>query len=134
MTAESSTATIERPTDVVAPSTTAVPELMLTIFSKNDCGICRSTEQAFDKRGVPFREINVEEDTEPRAEFDGLTPIDYVKTNFGLQMPAVAITDADGWVVDKWTGGRMDKWSETVTRFAEAGLLIPEEKRQVHAR
>lgn len=134
MTAESSTATIERPTDVVAPSTPAVPELMLTIFSKNDCGICRSTEQAFDKRGVPFREINVEEDTEPRAEFDGLTPIDYVKTNFGLQMPAVAITDADGWIVDKWTGGRMDKWSETVTRFAEAGLLIPEEKRQVHAR
>jgi glutaredoxin len=129
MTAESSTATIERPTDVEVPVEAPAPELMLTIFSKNDCGICRSTEQAFEKRGVPFREINVEEDTEPRAEFDGLSPIDYVKTNFGLQMPAVAITDADGWVVDKWTGGRMDKWSETVTRFAEAGLLVPEGQR-----
>lgn len=106
------------------------PALTLTVFSKNDCSICTQTEKTFARKGVPFTEINVQEDLEPRAEFGGRTPIDHVKATFGLQMPAVVITDPDGWVVDSWTGGRMDKWSATVARFEEAGLLIPEGERQ----
>lgn len=116
----------------MAPDTaTAAPALSVTIFTKNDCHYCDSTEKQFDRKGVPYKAINVEEDTEPREEFGGMTPLEHVVTTFGRQMPAVLVADEIG-AVDSWTGGRMDKWVETANRFSEAGLLIPEDERIIH--
>jgi len=112
----------------VGADVTARPALTVTIFTKNRCSICDSTKRQFDLKGVPYHAINVEEVTEPLAELNGMTPLDYVVTNFGRQMPVVVVEDDLGWR-DWWSGGRMDKWMETIARFDEAGLLIPEHER-----
>lgn len=124
MTADgSATATIE----AQAPA----PAVSMTIFTKNDCPRCLSTERAFNRDGVPYEEINVETDLEPRDEFGGLTPVEYVKANYGLQMPVVVVTDDMGWN-DWWSGLAMNKWLETITKFRDAGLIIPENERVKH--
>jgi glutaredoxin len=106
------------------------PALTVTIFSKNDCAICVNTENTFAKKGVPFTEINVQEDLEPRAEFGGRAPLDHVVETFGRQMPVVIIHDDNGFAVDSWTGANMLKLHETIKRFEAEGLLIPEDERQ----
>jgi len=111
-----------------ATTGTATKPLSLLMFTKNQCSICDNTKRQFDLKGVPFTAINVEEDTEPRAEFGGKTPFEYVVETYGRQMPVVVISDEIG-VEDWWSGGRMDKWRETIQRFDEAGLLIPEDER-----
>lgn len=109
---------------------TAAPALTVTVFSKNDCAICVSTERTFGKKGVPFTEINVQEDLEPRDEFGGKTPMDHVIETFGRAMPVVIIRDETGFAVDSWSGANMFKLHETIKRFEAAGLLIPEDERQ----
>ncbi|WP_311245296.1 MULTISPECIES: glutaredoxin family protein [unclassified Microbacterium] len=124
MTADgSSTATLEAPAEA--------PALSMTIFSKNDCHKCVATERLFERKGVPFTEINVEEDLAPRDEFGGLTPFEYVVEKYGREMPVVVIKSEDGWVTDWWSGGRMDKWTETVQNFEAENLIIPEDERVV---
>lgn len=114
------------PETLTAP--VAAPALAVTIFTKNGCAICDRTKATFDDKGVPYIAINVEEDLEPREEFGGLTPFEHVVSKFGRSMPAVVVADDLGYE-DTWTGGRMDKWIETVNRFSDAGLLIPEAER-----
>lgn len=82
------------------------PSVTITLFSKNNCSKCKLTENQFIKANVPHRYINVEEDTEPRAEFadaDGnpRSPRDYVVAEFGTAMPAVELRQisADGSTV-----------------------------------
>lgn len=121
--AEAVTAETTTPLSPAAP-----PALTMTIFTKNQCAICDRTKTHFESKGVPFEYINVEEDTEPRAELGGVTAFEYVVTNYARQMPVVIVEDDLGWR-DWWSGGRMDKWRDTVQLFDEAGLLIPEEQR-----
>ena len=101
--------------------------LTVTVFTKNDCWRCNNVESRFDKDGVPYEEINVETDTEPREEFGGLTPFEHVVKNYGREMPVIVVED-DNWG-DWWTAIRPDKMIETKQRFADAGMLIPEEMR-----
>ncbi len=94
-------------TDIIEsqPDEIVVPEI--TIFSKNDCYQCRNVKTKLDDEGIPYTEINVEEDLEPRAEFDGKTPFDYVVSTYGRAMPVIAVDDG-GWG-EHWTGIRPDK-------------------------
>lgn len=83
----------------------------VTVFSKNDCPKCRNTEKAFDRDGIIFDEINVETDLEPRAEFDGKTPLEHVKTTLGVREMPLVIVENHLWG-DHWTGVRFDKHVE----------------------
>ncbi len=103
--------------------------LNLRIFSSTVCTYCNQAKRVFRSKGVPFEEINVELDTEPRDEFNGLTPRDYVIENYGKQMPVIIVTELDTGYEDSWVGSRPDKIIETVKRFTEADLLIPEDER-----
>jgi glutaredoxin len=108
---------------------THAPTISVTIFSKNDCANCANTEKQFTRKGVPYTEINVQEDTEPREEFGGLTPFDYVVANYGRQMPIVVVEDSDNEWGDWWTGARIDKMLATIKRFSDTDQLIPENER-----
>jgi glutaredoxin len=103
----------------------AVPTV--TVFSKNNCSICVATEAKLTERGIPFRDINVEEDTEPRAEFNNLTPFDYVVRYYGRSMPVVVV-DSGVWG-DHWTGRRFDKMFDLIQLFEKLGATIPEADR-----
>lgn len=108
--------------------TDSTDPLSLTVFSKNNCPDCESTKALLRRRGVPFTEINVEEDTEPRDEFGGLTPLEHVVKNYGRRMPTLVLED--GVFGDWWAGSRPDKLMATIKRFTEAELLIPEDERK----
>lgn len=110
-----------------AAAGTASPVPTVTVFSKNDCSICVATEAKLTERGVPFREINVQEDAEPRDEFGGRTPLEHVLENYGRSMPAVVVDD--GTEKDSWTGRRPDKLLQLIGRFEALGALIPAEER-----
>lgn len=112
----------------VAQDMTAVPTV--TVFSKNDCSICVSTEAKFIEKGIPFREINVETDTEPRAEFGNKTAFDHVVERYGRQMPVVIIQN--GTQSDHWSGRRPDKIVELTQLFESLGATIPVEERTAH--
>ena len=122
MTDNGSTATLEAPAEA--------PALSMTIFTKNDCSKCVATERHFERKGVPFREINVEDDLEPRDEFGGLTPYDYVIQKYERQMPVVVIRDDTGFATNSWTGANMFELHQTIKLFEAEGLLIPEGERQ----
>lgn len=113
-----------------ATAATAAPTLTVTVFSKDDCAICVNTENTFRKKGVPFTEINVQQDLEPRDEFGGKTPLEHVMETFGRQMPAVLVQDDLGFAVNSWTGANMFELHQTIKLFEAKGLLIPEDERQ----
>lgn len=96
---------------------------LVTVFSKNDCPDCTRTKARFTARGVPFREINVQEDSEPRAEFGNRTPLDHVKERYGMRMPTVVVDY--GTKEDHWSGPRPDKVVETGLLFERLGALVP---------
>lgn len=120
-------AELSGPAEITMPAPTVEQGLRLTVFSKNECPECTSAKRFLIKRGVPYREINVETETEPRAEFDGLTPFDYVVKTYGRKMPTMVLEDGS-WG-DWWPGARPDKLIEVVRRFKEVGLLVPEDQR-----
>lgn len=122
--------TTERPQTATEPTAADVIPTV-TIFSKNDCSICDSTKARLTARGVPFREINVQEDTAPRAEFGNKTPFEYVVERYGRSMPAVAVEG--GPESDSWTGNRPDKIVALIQRFETLGATIPVEERAAHA-
>lgn len=39
---------------------------MLTIYSKNNCPFCDRAKQLLENKGVPFTEINIENDADSR--------------------------------------------------------------------
>ncbi|KIA72692.1 hypothetical protein ANMWB30_24600 [Arthrobacter sp. MWB30] len=112
---------------------TTVPEQRVpkvTVFSKNNCSACDATKIQLIKHGIPFEEINVETDTEPRMEFGNLTPLDYVIKHYDRQMPRVVVDD-DTWG-DSWSGARYDKILELKNLFEKLGAIIPAEQRGEH--
>lgn len=124
--------TLERPQSTSeTPATDAANTVpTVTVFSKNECPYCDSTKARLTARGVPFREINVQNDTEPRAEFGGRTPLEHVMENYGRSMPAVVVTDSSG--EESWTGSRPDMTLALVQRFESLGALIPAAERGAH--
>lgn len=112
-------------TETTIQTPTSVPTV--TVFSKNDCSACDATKDKLTAAGVPFREINVEEDTEPRAEFGNETPLTHVIEKYGRSMPAVVVED-DQWG-DFWLGRRYDKLVALIHLFQKLGAIIPEEDR-----
>lgn len=122
----------EHQTTTEAAATGDAPAIpTVTIFSKNNCPYCVSTKARLTARGVPFREINVQEDTAPRAEFGGKTPMEHVVGNYGTSMPAVVIKD--GPADESWTGSRPDRTLALIQRFEAIGATIPVEERAAHA-
>ncbi|MEO3931344.1 glutaredoxin family protein [Micrococcaceae bacterium Sec7.4] len=124
--------TLERPQTInespASEAATTVPTV--TVFSKNDCSRCDAVEAKFTERGVPFREINVETDTAPRAEFGGKTPMEHVMENYGRSMPVVVVQGGAG--EDSWNGTRYDKVLPLIQRFEALGALIPTAERAAH--
>jgi glutaredoxin len=127
--------TIERPQTTtnttaapVAAAETSIPTV--TVFSKNDCSICDAVEAKFTERGIPFREINVQTDTEPRAEFGNKTPFDFVVERYGRSMPVVVVED--GPRSDSWSSRRPDKVLALIQHFEAIGATIPVEERAAH--
>jgi glutaredoxin len=110
---------------VTAANAETVPTV--TIFSKNDCSRCDTTEAKFIKAGVPFREINVETDTEPRAEFGNKTAFEHVVERYGRAMPVVVVEN--GVWDDHWNSLRPDKVLELIALFERLGAVIPAEER-----
>ncbi|MET3172905.1 UNVERIFIED_ORG: glutaredoxin [Arthrobacter sp. UYCu721] len=102
----------------------------VTVFSKNDCSRCDATEAKFIKAGVPFREINVEEDTEPRAEFGNKTALEHVVERYGRTMPVVVVEN--GVWDDHWSSLRPDKVLELIALFEKQGATIPAGERAAH--
>lgn len=43
-------------------STDGAGEARLTVYTTGTCSDCAITKQMLDKRGVPYREVNIEED------------------------------------------------------------------------
>lgn len=85
--------------------------IKITIWVKNNCPLCTRTEKVFDDLELEYEIINVEEDTEPREEYDGYTAFDYIKQVVGIrQMPYVVIDDKIWGEV--WSGFRADKLVE----------------------
>lgn len=107
-------------------SPTEYPPTVL-VFSKNNCSGCRSLKRTFIDRGVPFREINVEVETEPMDLLNGQVPLDYVVAHHGRQMPVVELRD-DSWGTS-FTGMRPDKIMEVVDIMKRTNQLIPESLR-----
>jgi len=124
--------TLERPqtTDATPTPDAATSVPTVTVFSKNECSRCTAVEAKLTERGVPFREINVETDTVPRAEFGGKTPLEHVIENYGRSMPVVVVTGTAG--EDSWNGNRPDKVLPLIERFKSLGALIPEAERGAH--
>ena len=123
--------TTELPRTTTESSAAPIPAIpTVTVFSKNDCSICDAVEAKFTERGIPFREINVQTDTEPRAEFGDKTPMDYVVERYGRSMPVVVVED--GTQIDSWNGRRPDKVLALIQRFETIGAAIPVEERTAH--
>lgn len=114
------TSTSSAPETITAANAETLPTV--TVFSKNDCPICVNTKAKFTERGVPFTEINVEEDTAPRAEFGNKTPLEHVMGRYGRQMPVVVVEN--GIWDDHWLGSRPDKIVELVGLFKKLGALV----------
>lgn len=106
----------------------STPALSAIIYGKNACPRCTATTREFDRQGIPYEYINVEEDTAPRENLGGLSPFDHVVKTYGREMPVVVVTDDLGYD-DWWSGVAMHKWLETRQRFTEAGLILPEGER-----
>lgn len=113
------------PAETTIENAETVPQV--TVFSKNDCTLCVGTKNRFTAKGIPFREINVEEDTEPRAEFGGKTPLEHV-LKYGNQMPFVVVENGS-WG-EQWSGARPDKIVELGLLFERLDALIPAEDRK----
>lgn len=70
---------------------------LTTIYSKNNCAMCKMTKQVFEKEGIPFVEVNIEES----GEFDNY--VNYLKERYEkTQMPFVIPTERSG--MSMWTG------------------------------
>lgn len=103
-----------------APATAAViadGAPAVTVFSKHGCPDCVQTTRFLARRGIAYREVNVETDTAPRPEYGGRTPLDHVVETYGRRLPVVVVDAGDG-EPDWWAGSRVDKIVELARRAA----------------
>ena len=67
---------------------------MLTIYSKNNCPFCVMAKNYLDSKGIAFREINIEQDTEAR---------EFIQQQ-GLRTVPQIFMDGKIFVVGGWSG------------------------------
>ncbi|WP_102508298.1 glutaredoxin domain-containing protein [Sanguibacter massiliensis] len=76
----------------------------ITEFAKPNCGPCAMTASRMDKLGMEYTQINLPAD--PPA-------LERVKALGYFQAPVVLVEDAEGNVVDHWSGFRPNKIDAT---------------------
>lgn len=86
----------------------------VTVYSNETCVQCNATYRALDKKGIPF----TVEDAQEKANNEMLKAFGH------MQAPGVVVRDAEGNIVDNWSGFRPDKIEEQARSFAAAGELI----------
>lgn len=70
------------------------------IYSKNNCQQCKRTKLELDKKGVPYQEVNIEEDND--TSFDDY--VTYLKDGHdGAMAMPVVVPDAR-FGLDRWAG------------------------------
>ena len=59
---------------------------MLTVYSKNDCPFCVRAKALLESRGVPYTEVNIENDAESRQMLldKGLRSVPQIFNGFEL--------------------------------------------------
>lgn len=85
------TATLDNATEVTIPALSAPT---VTIYTKNACVQCKFTKTAFQKLGIVFNEINIDENADIKQE---------LKARGVKMMPFVVTGDQE------WSGFRDDK-------------------------
>ena len=82
----------------------------ITIYTKDNCQQCEATKKKFHSLGVPYNEINLDEDAEA---------VDFVKKLGYSQAPVVFVSwwdDAtDGVIEQHWSGFRPDRIKKAVS-------------------
>lgn len=61
---------------------------MIKIYTKNNCMPCKMTKNLFDKFGIAYEEINIEENEKART---------YVSEVLGYKTAPVVVTENDNW-------------------------------------
>ena len=80
-----------------------MPDYKITEFAKPNCMPCQLTSSQMDKLGLEYIQINLPAD--PPA-------LERVKALGYFQAPVVLVEDAEGSVVDHWSGFKPDKIQE----------------------
>lgn len=75
----------------------------VTVFTKPSCVQCTATYRALKKDGIPHQSVDLTVDE---------TALDQMKALGFQQAPVVVHTDADGNVVDSWSGFNPTKIEE----------------------
>lgn len=78
---------------------------MVTVYSKKNCPQCEATYRAFDRKGIEYAVVDIEQDAEALAMVRGLGY---------LQAPVVIAGDTH------WSGFRPDLVLELVKQRTEA--------------
>lgn len=71
-----------------------MPKIPVTVYTKSNCVQCVQTKKQFDKLGVIYNEVNLEENPDKVAEFQAR----------GLLAAPIVTTD-----IKEWSGFRLDK-------------------------
>lgn len=72
----------------------------VTLYTAPGCADCTAAARSMDKKGIPFRPVDVATD---------LAALDYVRGLGHQRVPMTVVTDEDGAVLDYWSGYRPDK-------------------------
>lgn len=86
------------------------PATQLIVLSQPSCVQCHSTYRALDKKGIPYVSFNVSDEADLAA--GGQAFHDEAKARGYMQAPVGLALDADGNIVDDWSGFRPDKIAE----------------------
>lgn len=79
------------------------------MYSRPSCVQCTATVRRLDKNAVERTTVDTSQDAQAR-EFS-------MSLGF-MQAPVLVVTDADGTILDKWSGfnpGKIDEWSEKLS-------------------
>lgn len=86
---------------------------MLTVFTKPACVQCNATYRALDKKGLSYNSVDISQDA---------GALERLKALGFMQAPVVAEYDAEGNVIDSWSGFRPDKIEEKAQAQAAAAV------------
>lgn len=95
----------------------------IIVFSKNNCMKCEMTKKALSRKNIPFRSINMQEDTNTYAEFNDRTAFDYVTQDLSYQMaPVVLVRTISETNVESqysWCDFRHDRIKKLVESYSK---------------
>lgn len=84
-----------------------------TVYSKPACTQCNATYRALDKKGFPYRSIDVSKDEAAREH----------SMSFGYMQAPVVVVEKDGEVIDHWSGFNPEKIAEHASALQEAQTI-----------